>query len=325
MRFMYYSSRSTFTYATLVALLSAQANVFAKTEAYINLSEIARLYSMHLRMHKNKIILTNKYNTLEFEIKGRRSWINGSMFWLHKPSQRLGRSWCITKEDFNFGIDPILRSYTHLSKRLPKIIVIDPGHGGKDSGAIGSKGLQEKQVVLDISYKIKKGLELHGFKVILTRYDDSYPSLEDRIVLTKKVKADLFLSIHADGAASESANGVETFISTLAGFDSSNHYGGKGDQSTVSNNRFNAENAILGFAIQSNLLKTSKRSDRGVRRARFFVTRNAPCPAALIECGFLTNLKEEKLLSTESYRSNVSYGIVNGIRAYQTLVSRVED
>ena len=322
---MYYSSRSTFTSSTLVALFSVQANVFAKTEAFINLSEIARLYSMHLRMHKNKIILANKYNTLEFEIKGRRSWINGSMFWLHKPSQRLGRSWCITKEDFNFGIDPILRSYTHLSKRLPKIIVIDPGHGGKDSGAIGSKRLQEKQVVLDISHKIKKGLELHGFKVILTRYDDSYPSLEDRIVLTKKVKADLFLSIHADGATSESANGVETFISTLAGFDSSNHYGENGDKSIVSNNRFNAENAILGFAIQSNLLKTSKRSDRGVRRARFFVTRNAPCPAALIECGFLTNLKEEKLLSTESYRSNVSYGIVNGIRAYRTLVSRAED
>ena len=69
---MYYSSRSTFTSSTLVALFSVQANVFAKTEAFINLSEIARLYSMHLRMHKNKIILANKYNTLEFEIKGEK-------------------------------------------------------------------------------------------------------------------------------------------------------------------------------------------------------------------------------------------------------------
>ena len=83
----------------------------------------------------------------------------------------------------------------------------------------------------------------------------------------------MFLSIHADGATLESANGVETFISTLAGFDSSNHYGENGDKSIVSNNRFNAqENAILGFsAIQSNLLKTSKRSDRGVKELGFLL------------------------------------------------------
>ena len=81
-------------------------------------------------------------------------------------------------------------------------MVIDAGHGGKDSGAVGSKKVFEKQVVLDISYRIKKLLENHGFKVVMTRTGDQYLTLHDRTDLARKVKADLFLSIHADGAVS---------------------------------------------------------------------------------------------------------------------------
>ena len=82
----------------------------------------------------------------------------------------------------------------------------------------------------------------------------------------------------------------------------------RGDQSAVLNNRYNAANTILGYAVQSNLLKMSGRSDRGVRRARFAVIK-APCPAALVECGFLTNPEEERLLRTEAYRSRVAQGL----------------
>ena len=317
-------SRSKFTVAALSGVWVPFHSVFAGSGSIVELLAIARLYSMRVQTVSNKIVLKNRYNTLEFEENGRRAWINGVMFWLHEPCRRSGRAWAIRKTDFQYGVDPVLRSYTHAPKRTPQVVVIDPGHGGKDSGAVGSKKIYEKQVVLDISYRIKKLLETHGLKVVMTRSGDKYLSLDDRVDLARKVKADLFLSIHADGAFSSSAHGVETFITTAAGFDSSNHYGKGGDQSAVLNNRYNAANAMLGYAVQSNLLKMSGRSDRGVRRARFAVIKKAPCPAALVECGFLTNLEEERLLSTEAYRSRVAQGIVNGVRAYRTLVSRAK-
>ena len=80
---------------------------------------------------------------------------------------------------------------------------------------------------------------------------------------------------------------------------------------------FNAANAILGYAIQSNLLKTSSRKDRGLRRARFSVIRNSPCPAALVECGFLSNAEESNLLNDKKYLLKVASGLTNGIRAYR--------
>ena len=317
-------SRSMFTVAALAGVWLPFRSVFAGSGSIAELSAIARLYSMRMQTISKKIVLNNRYNTLEIEENGRRAWINGVMFWLHEPCRRSGRSWAIQKPDFQCGIDPVLRSYMHLPKREPIVVVIDPGHGGKDSGAVGSKKVFEKQVVLDISYRIKKLLEKYGFKVVMTRTGDQYLTLHDRTDLARKVKADLFLSIHADGAVSSAAHGVETFITTVEGFDSSNHYGKGGDQSAVLNNRYNAMNAILGYAVQSNLLKMSGRSDRGVRRARFAVIKQAPCPAALVECGFLTNPEEEYLLRTEAYRSRVAKGIVNGVRAYRTLVSRVK-
>ena len=317
-------SRSTFTVVALAGVWVPFHSAFAGSGSTVELSEIARLYSMRMQMVSNKIVLKNRYNTLEIEENGRRAWINDVMFWLHEPCRRSGRTWAIRKADFQYGIDPVLRSYKHAPKRTPMVVVIDPGHGGKDSGAVGLKKVFEKQLVLDISYRMKNLLESHGFKVVMTRSGDQYPSLDDRVDLARKVKADLFLSIHADGAASSAAHGVETFITTAAGFDSSNHYGKGGDRSSVLNNRYDAANAMLGYAVQSNLLKMSGRSDRGVRRARFAVIKKAPCPAALVECGFLTNPEEERLLRTEAYRSRVAQGIVNGVRAYRTLVSRAK-
>jgi N-acetylmuramoyl-L-alanine amidase len=321
---MFKLSRSAFTLAAFTGVWVPSHSVFAGTGSTVELADIARLYSMRMQTGTKKIVLNNRYNTLEIEENGRRAWINGVMFWLHEPCRRSGRAWAVRKADFQYGIDPVLRSYTHAPKQVPKVVVIDPGHGGKDSGAVGSKEVFEKQVVLDISYRMKKLLESHGFKVVMTRSGDQYPSLDDRVDLARSVRADLFLSIHADGAASSAAHGVETFITTGAGFDSSNHYGKSGDRSSVLNNRYDAANAMLGYAVQSNLLKMSGRSDRGVRRARFAVIKQAPCPAALVECGFLTNPEEERLLRTEAYRSRVAQGIVNGVRAYRTLVSRAK-
>ena len=101
-----------------------------------------------------------------------------------------------------------------------------------------------------------------------------------------------------------------------------NHYGQPGNKSSGKGNQYDAANAVLGFSIQSNLIKTAKRSDRGLRRARFAVLKNAPCPSALVECGFLSNPEEEALMIDASYREAAARGISNGIIGYITLVNR---
>ena len=313
---MLYLNRNSFIHLTIYSLFFGSSKAYPKSSNNIFISQIARLYSMRINSFKEKIILKNNYSSIEFEKSGRRAWINGTMIFLHEPCKKSGSDWFIYESDFKLYIDPILRSYKYVSKKVPKKIVLDPGHGGKDSGAISEKKLLEKEVVLTISKYTKKLLEKHGFDVYMTRYNDYYTSLDERVNFTKKIKADLFLSIHAN-AATPSAMGVETFITTLSGHDSSNHYGKKNDKSSCPNNQFNVANAILGYAIQSNLLKTSSRKDRGLRRARFSVIRNSPCPAALVECGFLSNAEESNLLNDKKYLLKVASGLTNGIRAYR--------
>lgn len=318
-------TRKLFLYHLLLLAGCRSKTVEARSssKSAVSLPYIARLYSMRISASGDHIRLENKWNNIEFETNGRRVWINGVMIWLHKPTFRIGGTWAVKDVDFFKGIDPILRSYAYLPKSQPKLVVIDPGHGGKDSGAIGSNKVYEKNVVLDISIRVQRLLEEKMIKVRMTRTGDTYPTLQQRSDYATQVGADLFVSVHADGAGDSSANGVETFISTASGYESSNHYGQGGDTSTQKNNRFDAANAVLGFSLQSNHVKASQRSDRGLRRARFAVLKNAPCPAALVECGFLTNPAEENLLNSSSYRDNVARGIANGILGYFTLAKRV--
>jgi len=294
-----------------------------RSDGPVSLAYIARLYSMRMSPFGKMMVLENKYNKLEIETDSRRAWINGVMVWLHHPCRKTGSGWSIAEEDFEKSIDPILRFYAYAPARIPALVVIDPGHGGKDTGALGESKIREKDVVLDIAHRVRKRLEEKGVKVRMTRTADTLPSLEQRADYARRAGADVFVSIHADGAGDSRANGVETFILTAPGCDSSNHYGQPGDKTAQSGNRHDAANAALGFSIQSNLVKTSKRSDRGLRRARFSVLKNAPCPAALVECGFLTNPDEESLLNSPSYRDRVSLGVANGILGYLTLVKRV--
>ena len=320
---MHSITRKLFLYNVVLFAGCATQDVEAReASGSVSLSYIARLYSMRMSSFGKKVVMENKYNKLEVETDSRRAWINGTMLFLHEPCRKVGGGWAVREVDFKRGIDPILRSYAYAPKRMPRMVVLDPGHGGKDSGASGKNDVIEKQVVLDISHRVRKHLEEKKISVRMTRTGDSYPTLEQRPDYASKVGADLFISIHADGAGDPSANGVETFITSAAGYDSSNDYGQSGDKSVQRNNSHDAANAILGFSIQSNLVKMSKRRDRGLRRARFAVIRKAPCPAALVECGFLTNPAEESLLNSASYRENVARGISNGILGYFTLAKR---
>lgn len=319
---MHLTTRQLFI-SQVVLLAGARLPAIAAAEsAYISLAYIARLYSMGTSTAGKKVVMKNKWNTIEVETDSRRAWVNGVMLWLHHPCRKSGHNWAVREVDFKKGIDPILRAYAHVPTRAPRLVMLDPGHGGKDAGALSPRKVYEKLAVLSIARSVKAHLEAKKIPVRLTRSTDTFISLQQRSNIAAKADADLFVSIHADGAADSRANGVETFVMTAAGCDSSNHYGQGGNKSPGRGNQYDAANAVLGFSIQSNLLKMSKRSDRGLRRARFSVLKKAPCPAALVECGFLTNPEEEALMIDPNYREAVARGISNGIIGYITIVNR---
>lgn len=321
---MYSVSRKCFiSQVALLAIGSMSRVSAAPAIEMVSLVYIARLYSMRISTISKKIVLENKYNRIEVENDSRRVWVNGVLVWLHQPCRKTSKGWEISDVDFKKGIDPILRSYAYAPARRPVVVVLDPGHGGRDSGAVGKRKVYEKLAVLSIANRVKAHLEAKGVRVQLTRSDDTYLTLTQRSQFAEKANADLFVSIHADAAESPAAHGVETFVMTVAGYDSTNEYGKSANKASGPANTHDAANAILGFSIQSNLIKNSKRSDRGLRRARWTVLKNAPCPAALVECGFLSNPEEEELMISAGYREAVARGISNGILGYITQVKRV--
>ncbi len=178
-----------------------------------------------------------------------------------------------------------------------QVIVIDPGHGGKDSGAVGF-GLREKDVVLDTSLKLKTLLAKTPFQVKLTRETDVFLELSDRVAFAKRANADIFVSIHANAFTSESANGTETYYYAAA-------------QNTRSE-----DSKLLATKIQSRMLDAWKLNNRGVKHGNFHVLRENTMPAALVELGFITNKSDNEKLASATWRQRAAEAIYLGILDY---------
>lgn len=169
-------------------------------------------------------------------------------------------------------------------------IVIDPGHGGKDPGAVGPSGLQEKDVVLKVALKVRDLLESYGYTVIMTRTTDVYLSLQERCDIANNNDADLFISIHNNSFSDPSANGTETF-SYLP----------------------NDEGGQVAKVMQSKLIAALGLRNRGHKTADFYVLRNTKMPAVLTELAFISNPKEEALLKTDEFQTKSAKAIVDSI------------
>ncbi|MBM7554655.1 SH3 domain-containing protein [Thalassobacillus pellis] len=173
-----------------------------------------------------------------------------------------------------------------------KIIILDAGHGGRDSGAIGARGSYEKHITLDTAFRVKAYLKAAGAKVIMTRSNDTYVSLFGRTSLSNSSNADVFISLHYNSfPPSPSARGLNTF------------YAESGDRSLAAN-------------LQRGLVRATGLRDRGAKQSDYHVIRNNNKPAVLLELGFLSNTKEEQLVKTSSYQNQVAEGIVNGLNNY---------
>ena len=281
---------------------------------YTQIDQLAAKEGMQLH---DEVVLSSRWQTVRLEPDSRRAWLNGEIVWLHEPVRRIRRQWAVARVDVETLLAPLFRPSEHLMNLHVGTIVLDPGHGGKDRGSEGQRPSVEKQLSLDVCRRIRKLLINDSVSVQLTRVDDRFLELSQRSIIAKDMGGDLFVSVHFNSAGNTNASGVEVYALTAATCRSTSDNGGrKPDTRTYAGHRYNASNALLAKHIHHQLLKATRANDRGLRRARFAVLREAPCPAILVECGFLSNAAEEDRILSSFYRQRVAEGIAAGIRDY---------
>ncbi len=221
----------------------------------------------------------------------------------------------------------------------PLTIVLDPGHGGHDTGAIGPGGLMEKDVVLDLALRLRKLLvERLGVRVLLTRSDDTFIPLPERTALANRAKADFMVSLHVNSAAARRAEGFETYFFTREPSDNDARASaqrenlileaqGPQDKSLeallkatladMAVTRDMQESSKLAERILFSLDKMLRVENRGVKSGPFYVLATAAMPAVLVESAFISNPREERKLQTGDYRQRVAEAVYEGIAAYK--------
>lgn len=291
-------------------------------EKYVALRDIASLYRMDIAgPAAQRITLQNRSQKIIFKTDGREVVYDGTLVWLHAPLVRVRGRWALREVDARVVIDPLQRPSNYLKNTRHRVIVIDPGHGGKDTGAKGKRGVEEKRVALDVARRLRAHLVNAGFKVYLTRENDRFVELDERSRKAQRWGADLFISIHLNSAASAAAEGTETYALASAGYESTS--GGLSNLSQPGN-RYESANGIAAYQIQRALTQRVGSNDRGVKRSRFLVLKNAPCPAVLVECAFLSNAREEEQLLLETRREALAQALARGTINYLNLAKRAQ-
>jgi N-acetylmuramoyl-L-alanine amidase len=230
----------------------------------------------------------------------------------------------------------------HPSVSLRKRIVIDPGHGGHDTGAIGPNGLYEKDVVLDIALKLKKVFsEDPDYEVFLTRDTDVFIPLEERTAIANSKHADLFVSIHANASPRKDARGIETYFLNWTNDEETMKVAARENQISLKKMRSLKKDRDVLDVMLSDLARDNKRDEsmalanyiqktivtgvkndnphlvnHGVKWALFYVLFGARMPSVLVETSFISNPLEEKLLSNETYREDLAKSIAAGIKKF---------
>jgi N-acetylmuramoyl-L-alanine amidase len=221
----------------------------------------------------------------------------------------------------------------------PETVVIDPGHGGHDPGATGARGLQEKELTLDVANRLAAILQAeHGVKAILTRSRDTFLTLRERTAFANRQRADLFVSIHVNAARGATASGTETYFLSSEATDNAARAAAAFENRVIeiesgprtatrdvlrsilwdlTQSEFQQASSRLAEQLQDSLERALRLPNRGVKQAPFYVLGGAAMPAVLVEIGFISNPQEEERLTDEGYRDRIARALSAGVAAYK--------
>jgi N-acetylmuramoyl-L-alanine amidase len=305
---------------------------------YVSVGNLAKHYGLKTawaKMGYQRTLADSNGVRFKFETKERDYYLDGVRVFLGAPVLfHHGDLW-VSKLDVIKTIDPLFRPEDHLAllpAAPPKLIVLDAGHGGTDPGKQNLRlKLDEKDMTLDVVFRLKKILELRGYRVILTRDKDmrfsNSPAIDLpwRTEIAKKAGADLFLSIHfnaVDPRDAQRVSGSETYVLTPALMISTQPESDKSMlREKYPGNRQDAANALLGYHLHRQLITALKTSDRGYKRYRYAVLRTLDCPGALLEAAYLSNDTEGARIGTPGFRQQIAEAIAEGVQSYSATLA----
>ncbi len=296
-------------------------------QTYLPLSDVAARYGMKLGWGESDktMQLQNSYCTIECTVNERSLRLNGQPMALGFPIIDRGGMFYLAKLDFDYNLFPLLSP-----GQIPGVpslhrIIIDPGHGGDDPGTQNA-ALQtnEKTNTLDTGLRLAEELRKRGYEVILTRTSDVTFDRKKRPIFANNSKGDLYLSIHFNETDVNSVSGVETWILTPPWEPSSTQPKFvDADKNVLPGNRFDLWNTLIGFSVERTVTKELGAENRGVKRARYDVLVPLNMPGLLVECGFLSNPTEGRLILTPDYRQKIALALADGIDLYKTTLDKL--
>ncbi|MDD5200087.1 MAG: N-acetylmuramoyl-L-alanine amidase [Terrimicrobiaceae bacterium] len=284
---------------------------------YVPVSDVAAFYRMaqdassgdRFRLASANRIVEGRAGTSEVRINGVKY---VTCFPLRSRDGRI----FISAMDVTKIIEPLIRPGKIQGATQIRTVVLDAGHGGHDSGAVGVLG-REKDYTLDVVLRARALLLRAGFKVKTTRLSDVFIPLEDRVAIANRLTGALFVSVHFNKSNTSGGTGIETYALAPRGVPSmdeaSLHYS---DFTQNPGNVHDAENIALAAAVHSMMVRNLRITDRGIKRARFVVIKNIRIPGVLLEGGFVDSPYDSRLIAAPDYRQRIAQSLVEAVTAY---------
>ena len=277
--------------------------------------ETYRTSKGHLYFTKPDMSVKLRYGTKDLLI-------NNTKFILSKNIVAKDGNYLISKMDLTKLLDPVLRP-TFIRQAAPfQTVVLDAGHGGKDTGSYGRYGYgNEKTHALRLAKLVKMELERRGLRVKMTRTGDEELSLKERVAFANRINNSIFVSLHFNNGP-RSARGIETYALPPQGAESFLDGPRKTDDIRLRGNDQDSENIALATAVHAAIMHDLEAIDRGIRRARWGVLTGINQPAILLEGGYLTNRSDAKQIASLAYQKELATAVANGIMKYRSAVRK---
>ncbi len=293
---------------------------------YVPLNLVKKYYRMHTLAKSGRyLVMKNKEVTIKFKPGGQEVLMNGVKFIFSKAIISLQGKYHISTTDLTKIVNPVLFPTSIKEAKVFDTVIIDPGHGGKDAGAVNSLGT-EADYNLKVARYLQANLKKRGFKVVMTRNSDRFLSLKQRVDIANRYSNAIFISIHFNAAGSRgrsSARGIETFTLSPVGVA---HYGRglkNSDWISRSGNAQDSANIALATSVHWSAIKRLRKgvypsiADRGIRRARYSVLTGLKHPGLLFEGGFLSHPTERRYIHKASYQHALGEAIGDAIFFYR--------
>ncbi len=292
---------------------------------YVPISDVADFYRMNIAASTGKTFkLTSPGRTLQGSSGSREVLVNGVKYILCFPLSSRGNDVLISAMDVTKIIEPVMRPGKIKSATPVKTVILDAGHGGHDSGAVGPLG-REKNFTLDVALRARDLLKAAGFDVKMTRSSDTFIPLEQRAAYANRHPNAIFVSIHFNKSSTSGGTGIETYALAPRGVPSMDEKSlSYSDFKQNPGNARDAENIALAAAMHSAMVNNLRITDRGIKRARFLVIKNIKIPGVLLEGGFLNSPRDSRLIATPEFRQKMAKSILQATQAYVRSVNATE-